>query len=293
MATAAIQTPSTAAAAAAARTGATKAQGGSTIGPKQFPWKLHEMLDAAEQNGEDHIVSWMPNGRRFKVHDRELFVKGMMTVYFNQSKYKSFQRQLNLWGFDRATTGDASIKGSYSHPLFLKGRRDLCPCMTRQRTAGGVGGHAHNAQIKNTTTTEQPALGGPILTPAENKKEQPKFSADAASSAAEASAQAAANQPFTDLQALIAAATSTSAAALSSNSTIAERLAALTGAPAPPSSASTTTAAPAPTPTPTSASLQLQEQKNRVELEQALLRQQLLAAAAPPAPSQYDQLALL
>jgi hypothetical protein len=34
---------------------------------KQFPWKLHEMLELAEKEDFENIVSWLPSGRSFKV----------------------------------------------------------------------------------------------------------------------------------------------------------------------------------------------------------------------------------
>jgi len=34
---------------------------------KQFPWKLHEMLEQTEEDGDEKIVSWLPGGRSFKV----------------------------------------------------------------------------------------------------------------------------------------------------------------------------------------------------------------------------------
>jgi len=102
---------------------------------KQFPWKLHEMLDVVEQRGETSVVSWLPGGRAFRVHNPALFVDQIMKKCFNQTKYKSFQRQLNLWGFERVIRASAE-KGSYFHPLFLRGRRDLCQEMARQKVKG-------------------------------------------------------------------------------------------------------------------------------------------------------------
>ena len=60
---------------------------------KTFPWKLHKMLELADQEGFDNIVSWLPDGRSFKVHDPSEFVEQIMPNFFLQSKYKSFQRQ--------------------------------------------------------------------------------------------------------------------------------------------------------------------------------------------------------
>lgn len=40
---------------------------------KQFPWKLHEMLEAAEKDNHEDIVSWLPSGMSFKVHTTMLY----------------------------------------------------------------------------------------------------------------------------------------------------------------------------------------------------------------------------
>lgn len=47
--------------------------GVSMIGPGlQFPWRLHEIIYIAEVEGKGNILSWMANGRAFRVHDREV-----------------------------------------------------------------------------------------------------------------------------------------------------------------------------------------------------------------------------
>lgn len=118
-----------AAAAAAART---------ADRPNQFPWKLYDMIDTAEKRNEEHIISWIRDGTAFKVHDRDAFMGEYMTKMFNQTKYKSFQRQLNLWGFERFQHGPD--KGAYYHPLFVKGNRECCSLLTRVRLKGEGGG---------------------------------------------------------------------------------------------------------------------------------------------------------
>lgn len=60
---------------------------------KQFPWKLHEMLEQVEKDNMENIVSWVPSGRAFKVHRPDAFVEQIMKNHFQQTKYKSFQRQ--------------------------------------------------------------------------------------------------------------------------------------------------------------------------------------------------------
>jgi len=56
--------------------------------------------------------------------------------YFKQSKLTSFQRQLNLYGFLRVASG--RDRGAYYHPLFLRGRPDICKVMLRTRVKGGA-----------------------------------------------------------------------------------------------------------------------------------------------------------
>ena len=56
-----------------------------------FPWKLHTLLEAAERDGFDHIVSWVQDGAAFKVHDSDAFVNTIMPSFFDQSKCKSIR----------------------------------------------------------------------------------------------------------------------------------------------------------------------------------------------------------
>jgi hypothetical protein len=99
-----------------------------------FPWKLHEMLDSMARKQDDSIVCWQPHGRAFMVHDPKGFVTRIMPDYFNQTKYASFQRQLNLYGFSRLSHG--RDKGAYYHQCFVRAQRGLCRNMIRQKIKG-------------------------------------------------------------------------------------------------------------------------------------------------------------
>lgn len=94
-----------------------------------FPEKLHRMLAEAEKSDLSDVVSFYSHGRAFGVHDMERFVSEVMPKYFKQSKWNSFARQLNLYGFIRITSGPDA--GGYYHELFLKGRPNLCLHMRR------------------------------------------------------------------------------------------------------------------------------------------------------------------
>ncbi len=66
-----------------------------------FPSKLYEMLESVESLGLSHIVCWLPHGESFKVIDPTQFMDLVVPKFFKATKYRSFQRQLNLWGFKR------------------------------------------------------------------------------------------------------------------------------------------------------------------------------------------------
>jgi hypothetical protein len=96
-----------------------------------FPWRLHEMLDEAAGETNEHIISWLAGGDAFRVHDTKVFAQLIMPKYFKQTQYKSFQRQLNIYGFQRVTNG--CNMGAYKHDLFVRGKANLCRFMTRTK----------------------------------------------------------------------------------------------------------------------------------------------------------------
>jgi hypothetical protein len=46
-----------------------------------FPVQLHHLLDDMVTEGMEHIASWQPHGRCFKVHDRKAFVDSILHRY--------------------------------------------------------------------------------------------------------------------------------------------------------------------------------------------------------------------
>ena len=96
-----------------------------------FPYKLFRMLENAERQGQEAIVSFAKEGRAFIIHKPEEFVGKIMPHYFTTSRMTSFQRQLNLYGFRRIA--DGPDKGAYYHKYFIRGRRKLCKKIKRKK----------------------------------------------------------------------------------------------------------------------------------------------------------------
>jgi HSF-type DNA-binding len=65
--------------------------------------QLMEILDDPE-NAD--VLSWLHHGRGFVIYRKKAFEQRLLPKYFNkQSKYSSFTRKLNRWGFSRVTRG--------------------------------------------------------------------------------------------------------------------------------------------------------------------------------------------
>lgn len=90
---------------------------------ENFPQKLHRLLDEVENAGRGNIVSFTESGAAFRVHNPDIFSSEIAPHYFRLRRYHSFQRQLNLYGFERILNGPEA--GAYAHPLFRKGQPDL------------------------------------------------------------------------------------------------------------------------------------------------------------------------
>jgi hypothetical protein len=97
-----------------------------------FPSKLHRMLENAEKDGLEHIVSWVQRGTAFKVHNTDEFVRRILPLYFDQTKYESFRRQLNLYEFSRVSRG--ASRGVYYHQMFVQSDPSLCQNINRPKT---------------------------------------------------------------------------------------------------------------------------------------------------------------
>jgi hypothetical protein len=113
-----------------------------------FPRKLHELLETVEREGCESIISWLPDRQSFKVHDQKAFSDQILPRYFKLTKYKSFQRQLNIYGFERISD-NSSNRGGYSHTYLVRGDPKLCVNMIRQKIKG-------NGKSRRITTPSSP-----------------------------------------------------------------------------------------------------------------------------------------
>jgi hypothetical protein len=99
-----------------------------------FPYRLYRMLEEAPKAGFDDVVSWLPDGSGFAVHNRDEFVNRIMGIFFTHTKWKSFLRQLNLYNFRRLSKRRGPARDClYGHQFLIRG--DIEKCSLIQRSA--------------------------------------------------------------------------------------------------------------------------------------------------------------
>lgn len=92
-----------------------------------FPMKLYDILCNPDFH---HAISWMSHGRSWKVLNKDFFMSEICPQYFAQTRYESFIRQVNGWGFKRMRR-EGPDRSAYYHEHFLRGYPNLIDHMRR------------------------------------------------------------------------------------------------------------------------------------------------------------------
>jgi len=87
--------------------------------PKRFPELLQMLL---KDNNYPHIISWSEDGRGFRIQNRIDFEKYILPSHFDAIKFRSFQRQLNIYGFIRLDKG--TKRYTYGHKSFARDKHN-------------------------------------------------------------------------------------------------------------------------------------------------------------------------
>jgi HSF-type DNA-binding len=163
-----------------------------------FPKTLHRILADLERQGRGDIASFLPHGRAFAIHKPRVLASKVLPKYFRMGHFSSFQRQLNLYDFERITRGEDKVrgivaprlprknqcvcaftllpalfpadpidrptKGAYVHPLFVRNRVSLSLMMKRVKIKGaavvrGIPGTSASSSTRTTTDHSDNAEG--------------------------------------------------------------------------------------------------------------------------------------
>jgi len=136
----------------------------STMGGvrEPFPVKLFKLLEFADLQDPDlaSVISWHSHGRCFRVHNPKKSEE-FLHRFFNQNKYSSFRRQLNLWGFKRLTQNGAD-NGAYYHEMFLRSKPFLCRSIRRKAGFSGKQNKNKKCAASNSDTEPKFFLMAPL-----------------------------------------------------------------------------------------------------------------------------------
>jgi hypothetical protein len=99
-----------------------------------FPQRLMAILSDSSLSD---AISWLPHGRSFVIIRPDSLAERVLK-YFpstdprSSTKYPSFTRKLNRWGFRQETRGPDT--GAFYHPLFRRDQPNLCLHMVCQKS---------------------------------------------------------------------------------------------------------------------------------------------------------------
>lgn len=87
-----------------------------------------KLLDILSNEEYSEIISWLPHGNGFLIHKKKSFANEILPKHFKASKFTSFTRKLNRWGFSRAPRGPET--GAYFHKFFCREKPEMVLQMT-------------------------------------------------------------------------------------------------------------------------------------------------------------------
>jgi len=127
-----------------------------------FLRKTYHMVDTCDPK----IAGWADDGETFVVKNPETFEKTIIPQFFKHSKFSSFVRQLNFYGFrkikyndsiriDRKLEAETANFWKFRHESFQKGKPELLVDIKRSSSTP-------TTVVSNTTVEEQPQEVGSL-----------------------------------------------------------------------------------------------------------------------------------
>lgn len=124
--------------------------------PQQFPRRLSEMLECEAQlarTDPNHkcIITWSDSGKAFRILNVALFSSRILPKYFRTSKFSSFQRNLNLYGFCKVRRGPDT--DMYAHPAFVRGQPETLSQLRKCNSSVARKRLAHTSKSEHITAS--------------------------------------------------------------------------------------------------------------------------------------------
>lgn len=129
---------------------------------RPFPDVLRDILSDPEN---ESVVSWLPHGRSFAVHDTYKFSTEVLPKYFRKVVFRSFARKLNRWGFRSVRKSVSGSEATFEHKDFRRDEPELSqvmkcrsnPTATKAKTQASVAAANARAAMKAKAVPAHPA----------------------------------------------------------------------------------------------------------------------------------------
>jgi len=99
----------------------------ASVKHQRLPIKLNALLNDPELT---EIIAWLPHGRAWRILKPKLFVREVLTKYFDYCNYNSFVRLINAWGFRRLGCGPD--RHAYYHEVSGVCDNDRFLCLNKR-----------------------------------------------------------------------------------------------------------------------------------------------------------------
>jgi len=111
-------------------------------GVPKFLRNLYQILKIEDQS----IIAWSFDGKSIQVFDAKRVESEILRKYFKHSKFASFQRQLNYFGFRKWTKTQSSVC-TFSHPHFIRNSPKSLELVARKSSTP----QANNGEVSRST----------------------------------------------------------------------------------------------------------------------------------------------
>jgi len=121
------------------------------------------LTDVGRKAEYSDVIAWGPQGSGFIISKPKTFTTTLLPKYFRTSKFSSFQRQLNAYGFVRgnlyAGQEDMYI---YSHPVFHRDHAESVNIIKRRNTPPRPRRIAPSKTVPNARVPVSVQSSGPV-----------------------------------------------------------------------------------------------------------------------------------
>lgn len=115
----------------------------ATKGDFLLPQFLKKVI-AILNNEDSTIVHWNESGEIIVIENIDLFSDYILPKYYKATKFNSFIRQLNLYGFKKSSSSTFinNKVAEFSHPYFKRGNEDLLRYIKKKKVVDNDGSNS-------------------------------------------------------------------------------------------------------------------------------------------------------